>query len=101
MIKFELTLNDFYVETLNELVRQFNELLTENDSYSYSSQDVIELLIIREYVNSELKLVRPWKRSIFFFFKSVYFHVVHLKNDYHKTNYKVIKYINSSIFNER
>ncbi len=59
MIKFELTLNDFYVDTLNDLVRQFNELIPENDSYSYSSQDVIELLIIREYVNSELKLIRP------------------------------------------
>ena len=65
MIKFELTLNDFYVDTLNELVRQFNELIPDNATYSYSSQDVIELLIIREHVNSEMKLIRPWERSIF------------------------------------
>ena len=59
MIKFELHLNDFYVDTLNDLVRQFNELIPDNAPYSYSSQDVIELLLIREHVKSELKLIRP------------------------------------------
>lgn len=59
LTKFELTLNDFYVETLNDIVRQFNELVPEHSSYSYSTQDVIELLLIREHVNSELKLIRP------------------------------------------
>lgn len=50
-----INLNDFYVDILNDLVRQFNELIPENAPYSYSSQDVIELLIIREHVNGELK----------------------------------------------
>ena len=50
-----INLNDFYVDILNDLVKQFNELIPENAPYSYSSQDVIELLIIREHVNSELK----------------------------------------------
>lgn len=57
--KFELTLNDFYVETLNEIVRQFNKLVPEQASYSYSAQDVIELLIVREHINSEMKINRP------------------------------------------
>ncbi|QUG41562.1 hypothetical protein KD050_20195 [Psychrobacillus sp. INOP01] len=57
--KFELTLNDFYVETLHEIVRQFNELVPEYATYTYSAQDVIELLIIREHVNSEIKTTRP------------------------------------------
>lgn len=59
MIKFELTINNFYVEALNEIVRQFNELIPDNSSYSYSSQDVIELLIVREHVNSEMSHIRP------------------------------------------
>lgn len=50
-----INLNDFYVDILNDLVRQFNELIPENAPYSYSTQDVIELLIIREHVNSKLK----------------------------------------------
>lgn len=57
--KFELTLNDFYVETLNGIVRQFNELVPAHASYTYSAQDVIELLIVREHVNSEIKIIRP------------------------------------------
>lgn len=57
--KFELTLNDFYVETLNEIVSQFNKLVPEQASYSYSAQDVIELLIVREHINSEMKINRP------------------------------------------
>lgn len=59
MTKFELVLNDFYVETLNDIVRQFNELVPEHASYSYSAQDVIELLLVREHVNSEIKIIRP------------------------------------------
>lgn len=59
LTKFELVLNDFYVETLNEIVRQFNELVPEHASYSYSAQDVIELLLVREHVNSEIKIIRP------------------------------------------
>ncbi|TQR13326.1 hypothetical protein [Psychrobacillus soli] len=59
MIKLELTINDFYVETLNQLVKQFNELVPEHASYSYSAQDVIELLIVREHVSSEIKRIRP------------------------------------------
>lgn len=55
IIKFELTLNDFYVQTLEEIVKQFNELVPEHASYSYSSQDVIELLIVREYVSNEIR----------------------------------------------
>ena len=59
LTKFELVLNDFYVETLNDIVRQFNELVPEHASYSYSAQDVIELLLVREHVNSEIKIIRP------------------------------------------
>lgn len=55
MIKYELTLNNFYVKTLNDIVRQYNELVPEHASYTYSAQDVIELLLVREYVNSELR----------------------------------------------
>ncbi|TQR20712.1 hypothetical protein [Psychrobacillus vulpis] len=58
MIKLEFTINNFYAETLNDLVKQFNALIPENVPYSYSTQDVIELLIIREYVNSEIKISR-------------------------------------------
>ena len=60
LTKFELVLNDFYVETLNDIVRQFNELVPEHASYSYSPQDVIELLLVREHVNSEIKITRPY-----------------------------------------
>ncbi|WP_277584327.1 hypothetical protein [Psychrobacillus antarcticus] len=59
MVKYELTLNNFYVKTLNDIVRHYNELVPENASYSYSAQDVIELLIVREHVNSELRIIRP------------------------------------------
>lgn len=59
MIKLELTIHDFYVETLNEIVKQFNELVPEHASYSYSAQDVIELLIVREHLNNEIKRIRP------------------------------------------
>ena len=58
--KFEITLNNFYVETLNDIVRQFNELVPEHSQYSYSTQDVIELLLLREHVNSEIKITRPY-----------------------------------------
>jgi hypothetical protein len=58
MIKFELTINNFYVEALNGLVRQFNELIPDDSSYSYTQQDVIELLIVREHVKSEMKHIR-------------------------------------------
>lgn len=57
--KFEVTLNNFYFETLNDLVRQFNELVPEHASYKYSPQDVLELLILKEYVNGEIKSIRP------------------------------------------
>ena len=57
--RFELTMNNFYFETLNELVRQFNELIPEHATYKYSAQDVLELLILKEYVNSEIKTIRP------------------------------------------
>lgn len=57
--RFELTLDNFYFETLNELVRQFNELIPEHATYKYSAQDVLELLILKEYVNSEIKTIRP------------------------------------------
>ncbi|GGA26855.1 hypothetical protein [Psychrobacillus lasiicapitis] len=59
MTKLELTINDFYAETLNEIVQQFNELVPAHASYSYSVQDVIELLIIKEYVNYETIIRRP------------------------------------------
>jgi len=55
LIKYELTLNNFYVQTLNEIVKQYNELVPEHASYSYSSQDVIELLLVREHVNNEFR----------------------------------------------
>lgn len=58
VVKYELTLNNFYVETLNDIVRQYNELVPEHASYSYSAQDVIELLLVREHVNSELRFTR-------------------------------------------
>lgn len=57
--RFELTLDNFYFETLNDLVRQFNELIPEHATYKYSAQDVLELLILKEYVNSEIKTIRP------------------------------------------
>ena len=57
--KFEITMDNFYFETLNELVRQFNELIPEHATYKYSAQDVLELLILKEYVNSEIKTIRP------------------------------------------
>lgn len=59
LIKYELTLNNFYVKTLHDIVRQYNELVPENASYSYSAQDVIELLLVREHVNSELRTKKP------------------------------------------
>ena len=59
IMKLELTINDFYVESLNEIVKQFNEFVPKHASYSYSTQDVIELLIIKEYVNCEMLLNRP------------------------------------------
>lgn len=59
MMKLELTITDFYVETLNDIVKQFNDLVPKQASYSYSAQDVIELLIIKEYVNYETTLNRP------------------------------------------
>ncbi|MFJ7826146.1 hypothetical protein [Psychrobacillus sp. NPDC096623] len=59
MTKLELTLNDFYFETLNDIVRQFNELVPDHSPYSYSGQDVIELLLLREHVNNEIKTIRP------------------------------------------
>ncbi|MEK3953477.1 hypothetical protein SAMN05421670_0823 [Psychrobacillus psychrotolerans] len=55
LIKYELTLNNFYVQTLNEIVKQYNELVPEHASYSYSAQDVIELLLVREHVNNEFR----------------------------------------------
>lgn len=55
--KLEVTLNDFYFETLNELVRQYNEFIPEHAVYKYSAQDVLELLILKEYVNSEIKTI--------------------------------------------
>lgn len=57
--KLEITMDNFYFETLNELVRQFNELIPEHATYKYSAQDVLELLILKEYVNSEIKTIRP------------------------------------------
>ena len=57
--KFEVKLNDFSVDSIHDIVRQFNELVPYHASYSYSEQDVIELLLVREHVNSELKLIRP------------------------------------------
>lgn len=57
--KFEITMDNFYFETLNDLVRQFNELIPEHATYKYSAQDVLELLILKEYVNSEIKTIRP------------------------------------------
>lgn len=57
--KLEVTLNNFYVETLNDLVRQFNELVPEHAPYKYSTQDVLELLILKEYVNGEINTTRP------------------------------------------
>lgn len=59
MKKLELTINEFYVDTLNEIVKQFNEFVPEHATYSYSAQDVIELLIIKEFVNCEILLSRP------------------------------------------
>ena len=55
--KLEVTLNDFYFETLNELVNQFNELIPKHSVYRYSAQDVLELLILKEYVNSDIKTI--------------------------------------------
>ncbi len=55
--KLEVTLNDFYFETLNELVNQFNELIPKHAVYRYSAQDVLELLILKEYVNSDIKTI--------------------------------------------
>lgn len=52
-------MNNFYVETLNALVMQYNELIPEHPTYKYSTQDVLELLILKEYVNSEIKTIRP------------------------------------------
>jgi len=60
LTKFEITLNNFYVETLNDILRQFNELIPDHSPYSYSTQDVIELLLLREHVNSEIKITRPY-----------------------------------------
>lgn len=57
--KFEIAMDNFYFETLNDLVRQFNELIPEHATYKYSAQDVLELLILKEYVNSEIKTIRP------------------------------------------
>lgn len=59
IFQLELTLDNFSVETINNIVKQFNQLIPEQASYSYSAKDVIELLIIREYMNSEIKLVKP------------------------------------------
>ncbi|WP_277587618.1 hypothetical protein [Psychrobacillus antarcticus] len=59
MTKLEIILNDFYFETLIDIVKQFNELVPEHSPYSYSAQDVIELLLLREHVNSEIKITRP------------------------------------------
>lgn len=57
--RFEITLNNFYFETLNDLVNQYNELISGHDTNKYSMQDVLELLILKEYVNSEIKSIRP------------------------------------------
>ena len=59
IIQLELTLDNFSVETINNIVKQFNQLIPEQAACSYSAKDVIELLIIREYMNSEIKLVKP------------------------------------------
>lgn len=56
LTKFEINLNDFYFENLIDIVRQFNELVPNHSPYSYSAQDVIELLLLPEHVNSEIKL---------------------------------------------